>query len=64
VVDPVADGVVADLQQPGGNITGTTSFDPLQAKKQLELMKEAIPGLKRVALLVLPGHFLDGDRHA
>jgi putative ABC transport system substrate-binding protein len=51
VVDPVADGVVADLQQPGGNITGTTSFDPLQAKKQLELMKEAIPGLKRVALL-------------
>lgn len=51
VVDPVADGVVADLERPGGNITGTTSFDPLQAKKQLELMKEAIPGLRRVALL-------------
>ena len=51
VVDPVADGVVADLEHPGGNITGTTSFDPQQARKQLELMKEAIPGLKRVALL-------------
>jgi putative ABC transport system substrate-binding protein len=51
VVDPVADGVVADLEHPGGNITGTTSFDPQQAKKQLELMKEAIPGLRRVALL-------------
>lgn len=51
VVDPVADGVVADLEHPGGNITGTTSFDPQQARKQLELMKEAIPGLKCVALL-------------
>jgi putative ABC transport system substrate-binding protein len=51
VVDPVADGVVPDLERPGGSITGTTSFDPLQAKKQLELMKEAVPGLKRVALL-------------
>ena len=51
VVDPVADGVVPDLGRPGGSITGTTSFDPLQAKKQLDLMKEAVPGLKRVALL-------------
>jgi putative tryptophan/tyrosine transport system substrate-binding protein len=51
VVDPVADGVVPDLERPGGSITGTTSFDPLQARKQLELLKEAIPGLKRVALL-------------
>jgi putative ABC transport system substrate-binding protein len=51
VVDPVADGVVPDLERPGGSITGTTSFDPLQAKKQLELMKEVVPGLKRVALL-------------
>ncbi len=51
VVDPVADGVVPDLERPGGSVTGTTSFDPLQAKKQLELVKEAVPGLKRVALL-------------
>jgi putative tryptophan/tyrosine transport system substrate-binding protein len=51
VVDPVADGVVPKMERPGGNITGTTSFDPQQAKKQLELLKEAIPGVRRVALL-------------
>jgi putative ABC transport system substrate-binding protein len=51
VVDPVADNVVPNLERPGGNLTGTTSFDPQQAKKQLELLKEAIPGLRRVALL-------------
>ncbi len=51
VVDPVADNVVPNMDRPGGNMTGTTSFDPQQAKKQLELLKEAIPRLKRVALL-------------
>jgi putative ABC transport system substrate-binding protein len=51
VVDPVADNVVASLDRPGGNLTGVTSFDPQQARKQLELFKEVIPGLKRVAIL-------------
>lgn len=51
VVDPVADNVVASLERPGGNLTGVTSFDPLQARKQLELLKQVIPGLKRVAIL-------------
>jgi putative tryptophan/tyrosine transport system substrate-binding protein len=51
VVDPVADNVVPNLERPGGNLTGTTSFDPQQAKKQLELLKEMIPVLRRVALL-------------
>jgi len=51
VVDPIADGLVATLERPGGNVTGITSFDPQQARKQLELLKEAIPGLMRVALL-------------
>ena len=51
VVDPVADNVIPNLERPGGNLTGTTSFDPQQAKKQLELLKEAIPGIRRVALL-------------
>ena len=51
VVDPVADNVVPNLERPGGNLTGTTSFDPQQAKKQLKLLKEAIPGIRRVALL-------------
>jgi putative ABC transport system substrate-binding protein len=51
VVDPVADHVVVSLERPGGNLTGVTSFDPQQARKQLELLKEVIPGLKRVAIL-------------
>ena len=51
VVDPVADDVVASLERPGGNVTGITSLDPQQPRKQLELLKEAIPGLVRVALL-------------
>jgi putative ABC transport system substrate-binding protein len=51
VVDPVADDVVSSLERPGGNITGVTTFDPQQPRKQLELLKEAIPGVKRVALL-------------
>jgi putative ABC transport system substrate-binding protein len=51
VVDPVADDVVASLERPGGNITGITTFDPQQPRKQLELIKEAIPSVKRVALL-------------
>ena len=51
VVDPVADDVVASLERPGGNVTGLTSFDPQQARKQLELLMETIPSLKLVALL-------------
>jgi putative ABC transport system substrate-binding protein len=51
VVDPVADNVVPSLERPGGNLTGVTSFDPLQATKQFELLKEVIPGVKRVAIL-------------
>jgi putative ABC transport system substrate-binding protein len=56
VVDPVADGVVPNLERPGGNVTGITSFDPRQPRKQLELLKEAIPGLARVALLGSEGY--------
>lgn len=51
VVDPVADDVVESLERPGGNITGATTFDPLQARKQLELLKQIVPKLARVALL-------------
>ena len=51
VVDPVADNVVASLERPGGNLTGVTCFDPQQATKQLELLREVLPGLKHVAVL-------------
>jgi putative ABC transport system substrate-binding protein len=51
VVDPVADKVVPSLEKPGGNFTGVTSFDPQQARKQFELLREVIPGVKRIAIL-------------
>lgn len=51
VVDPVADKVIASLDHPGGNLTGVTSFDPQQATKQLALLREVIPAVKRVAIL-------------
>ena len=51
VIDPVEAGLVASLERPGGNITGLTTFDPQEAGKKLELLKEVLPGLERVALL-------------
>lgn len=51
VVDPVADKVVQSMEHPGGNVTGITTFDPQQANKQMALLKEALPGLRRIAIL-------------
>ena len=51
VVDPVATGLVSNLARPGGNLTGATTFDAQQARKQLEILKVAIPNVTRVALL-------------
>ena len=51
VIDPLANGLTLSLERPGGNVTGFTTFDPLHARKQLELLQEVIPGLTRVALL-------------
>jgi putative ABC transport system substrate-binding protein len=52
--DPVATGLVASLAKPGGNITGLTVGGPELAGKRLELLREAIPGLSRVAILQDP----------
>jgi ABC-type uncharacterized transport system substrate-binding protein len=49
--DPVGNGFVASLAQPGGNITGLSSFATVLAGKRLELLKEAIPRLSRIALV-------------
>ena len=49
--DPVAIGLVASLAKPGGNITGMTVGGPELAGKRLELLREALPGLSRVAVL-------------
>jgi putative ABC transport system substrate-binding protein len=52
--DPVVDGLVDSLARPGGNITGVTSIAPVLAGKRLELLKEVIPKLSRVAALTNP----------
>src|SRR5262245_16482875 len=52
--DPVAIGVVASLARPGGNITGLTSFSTDLSGKRLEVLKEAVPKLSRVAVLWSP----------
>jgi putative ABC transport system substrate-binding protein len=49
--DPVASGFVASLARPGGNITGLSNLSPELSGKQLELLKEIIPKLSRVAVL-------------
>jgi putative tryptophan/tyrosine transport system substrate-binding protein len=49
--DPVANGFVASLARPGGNITGLSILAPEISGKQLELLKEVVPKLSRVAVL-------------
>ena len=48
--DPVGNGFVASLALPGGNITGLATFAPELSGKQLELLKETVPKLSRVAV--------------
>src|SRR6266566_9456036 len=58
--DPVADGLVASLARPGGNLTGSTFLGPELVPKRLELLKEVLPKASRVAVLWHPNAF--GER--
>jgi putative tryptophan/tyrosine transport system substrate-binding protein len=49
--DPVEAGLVASLAHPGGNVTGVTNLSPELLGKRLELLKEAVPRISRVAVL-------------
>ena len=49
--DPVKSGLVASLARPGGNVTGFSTFRPQLEGKRLELFKQAVPKLSRVAVL-------------
>jgi putative ABC transport system substrate-binding protein len=54
--DAVASGLVASLARPGGNVTGSTYFVPELSAKQLELLKETIPSLSDIAILLNPAN--------
>ena len=52
--DPVEAGFIESLARPGGNVTGLTNLGPELGGKRLELLKEAVPKLARVAVLYDP----------
>ena len=54
VGDATATGIVSSIAKPGGNITGSSFFNPELAAKRIELVKESIPALTQVAVLVNP----------
>jgi putative ABC transport system substrate-binding protein len=51
VNDPVGQGIVASLAWPGGNVTGLSTLSSELSGKRLELLQEAVPGLRRVAVV-------------
>jgi putative tryptophan/tyrosine transport system substrate-binding protein len=53
--DPVTDGLVTSLARPGGNVTGLSNLAPELVGKCLEHLKQAVPGVSRVAVLWHPG---------
>jgi putative ABC transport system substrate-binding protein len=56
IIDPVASGLVASLARPGGNLTGQSMMSPDLAEKHLEILKEVVPKVSRVALLHNPAN--------
>src|SRR5438094_3548073 len=50
-IDPVGTGLAASLARPGGNITGLSSLSSELSGKRIELLKEVVPGLARVAVI-------------
>ena len=66
--DPVAAGFIASLARPGGNATGLSMLSPDTAGKRLELLREIVPGIRRLAIMVnlgFPGSVQEGsEAHA
>ena len=61
--DPVASGLVTSLARPGGNLTGLSGLSPELAGKCLELLKQAVPGVTRVAALWSRGYGEPTDKN-
>jgi putative ABC transport system substrate-binding protein len=58
--DPVAAGLVTNLARPGGNLTGASFFFPELGAKRLQLLKETIPKLSRIAIVRNPSNAVQG----
>jgi putative ABC transport system substrate-binding protein len=54
IADPVASGLAASLSRPGGNVTGLTSLDSELSTKRLELLRQILPGVRRVGYFYNP----------
>ena len=52
--DPIADGIIASLAHPRGNVTGLTALGGMLSGKRLEALKQSLPGVKTVAVLANP----------
>jgi putative tryptophan/tyrosine transport system substrate-binding protein len=59
--DAVAYGIIASLAQPGGNVTGFTLFTPELVPKRVELLREALPRAKRIAVLACPDNLTNAN---
>jgi putative ABC transport system substrate-binding protein len=55
-IDPVGGGLVASLARPGGNVTGLSNQQSDLAGKRLDLLREVVPGLRRLAILCNGGY--------
>lgn len=51
VLDAVEAGLISDAKRPGGTVTGATSFDPGQVARQVQLLRQTVPELSRLAIL-------------
>ncbi len=59
--DPVSFGLAKSLSHPGGNVTGLTNFAEELASKQIDLMRELLPRLARLAALIPSDRAADQD---
>ena len=60
--DPVGSGLVTSLARPGGNITGLSAQGPDLSGKRLELLREIVPGLRRMAVMANVGYAATGQQ--
>jgi putative ABC transport system substrate-binding protein len=64
MADPVTDGLVDTLGRPGGNLTGTSFLGPELVARRLQLLREVVPAVSRVAALWHPNAYSERTMHA